>query len=162
MGSPQNLQDRGAGEMNAAAKMHGEPLAQLNTLTRWYLLTGLAFLTLLPVLLVFNRLAPGLATGTHSYLVLLGGAQLMLTGGFGIKFLPSSLGGNPHVYNLDMALWSYWFLVGGVLGYLLLDLLVFLMPGTVSITLILAALGIFFAGCCLLLYNLHKTMRSRV
>lgn len=162
MGSPTNLSDRGAGEMSAAAKMHGEPLAKLNVLTRWYLLTGLFFLAVFPLLYLVNRFFPEAGLDPINYFVLIAGSQLMLTGGFGIKFLPSSLGGNPHVYNLSMALWSYWFIVVGVGGYLLqpaVESLVPLLLHEVYLTLVTV---VFFVGTVLLLYNLWKTMQSRV
>lgn len=161
MGSPTNLSDRGAGEMSAAAKMHGRPLAQLNTLTRWYLLSGFGLLTLLPLLVLESRFW-GLLAGSRSLLLVLAGAQLLLAGGYGIKFTPSSLGGNPHVYSLRMALWSYWMTTLGVLGYVLAGALAGRVPPVVHDPLAIGSLLSFFAGGGLLLYNLWRTMQSRV
>lgn len=162
MGSPTNLSDRGSGEMSAAARMHGEGLARLNALTRWYILTGVVILTLLPLFYLLDRFLPAFTPDAGIYSLVLGGAVLLGTGGIGIKFLPSSLGGNPHVYSLSMALWSYWFILIGVIGSFGS---VFLNRFVSRVTVQLYSGGlafVYFAGSGLLLYNLWKTMQNRV
>ncbi|MFB6345820.1 MAG: hypothetical protein ABEK50_08630 [bacterium] len=162
MGSPTNLSDRGAGEMAAASKMHGEPLAQLNALTRWYIISGFVLLSLLPLLMLGAELSQALTPDVVTYTGILAGAVVLFLGGIGIKFLPSSLGGNPHVYNLRMALWSYWFLLAGTAGYGLTFLVQMILSGLFFDIYFSLVSFSFFAGTGLLLYNLWKTMQHRV
>lgn len=162
MGSPTNLSDRGSGEMTAAARMHGEGLARLNTLTRWYILTAVVVLTVLPLLYLGSRILPEYTPVAGLYALVTGGALLLGIGGFGIKFLPSSLGGNPHVYSLSMALWSYWFIVFGVVGSIGSVFIRHIVSPSILQIYSGGVASVYFAGSGLLLYNLWKTMQNRV
>lgn len=170
MGAPTNLSDRGAGEMSATAQMHAEPVMRLNQLTRWYVLTAFLYLGLH----VLSQLTQPLGFPSLLYAgnVFLPAGILLFFGGFSIKFLPSSLGGNPHVYSLGMALWSYWFVVVGTVAWFLMDALwywVKIDPANelpvsslwVRLGLSLGPLLVLF-GTILLILNVHKTMESRV
>lgn len=171
MGAPTNLSDRGAGEMSATAQMHAEPVMRLNQLTRWYVLSAFALfaLYLLDQLIVRGVTgAPALYSGN----VLLAGGVILFFGGFSIKFLPSSLGGNPHVYSLGMALWSYWFLVGGTVVWFLTNALWYWTSAAAVAGIPVDTLWVRLAsvtgpllvliGTLLLLLNVRKTMESRV
>ncbi len=166
MGAPTNLSDQGAGEMSAAARTHGEPIMRLNQLTRWYIMTSL-FLVLMYLLSeildpLFN------ISGIDLFVPLSFGAFLMFLGGIGIKFLPGSLGGNPHVYSLNLALWSYWLLVSGTLIWSFSNVLLKWVDRTGSggffASNLVISLGpsLMLLGTLLLLVNLWKTMQSRV
>jgi hypothetical protein len=169
---PKNEGALGAGdqEMSAAARMHGEPLMKLNRLTRFYVTSAFVALLLIPVAITLNvyQLLPiPVSTPDTVYVVanLLTAGLLLFAGGISIKFLPSSMGGNPHVYSLSMALWSYWFiLVGALLGVVfpLMDQVVSteILPWT-RLTGGAYALSTLI-GAGLLLYNLSKTMEQRV
>jgi hypothetical protein len=173
MGAPTNLSDQGAGELSAAARTHGEPIMRLNQLTRYFLLTGLGFLTaglfsyvtsILFSATVFLRFQPPF----------LYAGILLLFAGFGFKFLPSSLGGNPHVYSLNLALSSYWLItVGAIVWVVLLSFFEWSSivsdpltgPGWSSPWLTLSiALGPILQclGAVLITYNCWKTMQNRV
>jgi hypothetical protein len=169
---PKNEGALGAGdqEMSAAARMHGEPLMKLNRLTRFYVTSAFVALLLIPVAITLNvyQLLPiPVSTPDTVYVVanLLTAGLLLFAGGISIKFLPSSMGGNPHVYSLSMALWSYWFIVvGALLGVVfpLMDQVVSaeILPWTRLTGGAYALLTLIGAG--LLLYNLSKTMEQRV
>lgn len=172
---PKNEGALGAGdsEMTATARLHGEPLMKLNNLTRWFITTSLVVLGLVPaqVLLYFSGAwgsigvqvtPPALA---YVILTLLTGGTLLFAGGMGIKFLPSSMGGNPHVYSLTMALWSYWLILAGVIVGLVFPFVDELVGGQAPFYSRMA--GALYglttlAGAGLLLFNLSKTMEKRV
>lgn len=163
MGAPTNLSDRAGGELQSAARMHGMPLMRLNSLTRWYLRCALLHAlaaALTPVLSIWV----GAATATPLGFVFLLVSQFLFLGGFGIKFLPSSLGGNPHVWSLRLALWSFWLLLAGSLvtaaGYL-----VSFAPGGLPVGpgwFLGSGSGLLALGGVTLLWNLWQTMRNRV
>jgi hypothetical protein len=169
---PKNEGALGAGdqEMTAAARMHGEPLIKLNRLTRFYVLSAFVCLVLIPISILsstFDLLPVAVTTLDAVYLVanLLTASLLLFAGGIGIKFLPSSMGGNPHVYSLNMALWSYWFITLGVIFGLLFPLTDDLL--TTNITLWTQVVGGIYGlttlvGAMLLLFNLSKTMEKRI
>lgn len=171
MGAPTNLSDRGAGEMSATAQMHAEPVMRLNQLTRWYVLSAFGALALYTLSFLVARLVGTTSILFASVSFLVGGV-LLFFGGFSIKFLPSSLGGNPHVYSLGMALWSYWFLVGGTVVWFLTNALwywaefepTFELPVQESWWLLGSSLGplLVLIGTMLLMVNVYKTMERRV
>lgn len=159
-------------EMGAAARMHGEPLMRLNRLVRWYITAGLVVFTILPILPLFNVLAPtfrfsfGSILSIPTTLLTLHSATILLVGGMAIKFLPSSVGGNPHVYSLPLSLWSFWLLITGTLVGLVGVISPLFTDPYISTTIELYAI-IFqsvclLVSCGLLLFNLSKTMESRV
>lgn len=166
MGAPSNLSDRGAGEMSAAAQMHAGPAMKLNQLTRYYLMTSFFFL-----LSAFGlySLSPAMGwTGAQTpQIYLIYGSLVLFLGAICMKFLPSSLGGNPHVYSLKLSLYSYWailagtviwFLVGGLERWsdLLSNSNLFVTSARV-----LGPLGLFI-GVSLLSFNIWKSMEQRV
>lgn len=157
--------------MSATAQMHAEPVMRLNQLTRWYVLTAFAFLAGYALNQFVVRVLTG-APALYSGSVLLAGGVGLFFGGFSIKFLPSSLGGNPHVYSLGMALWSYWFLTAGTVVWFLTNAVWYwtdwiggegLPPGILWANL-LSAVGplVVLIGIVLLILNVQKTMESRV
>ncbi len=165
MGAPTNLSDQGAGEMNAAARMHAEPVMHVNQLTRWYILTAivLSVLALLrPMIEIFTIL-----TSASTFNGFLMGAFLMFFGGIGIKFLPSSLGGNPHVYSIGFALATYWLILGGSVVHLLSLFLIkwgrIIEPGNFFAQLVGSiSPGLMILGTVLMGLNFWNTMRNRV
>lgn len=169
---PKNEGALGAGdqEMTAAARMHGEPLVKLNRLTRFYVISAFVTLSLIPATVligVFNVLPLGITALDTVYLGanLLTASMLFFAGGMGIKFLPSSMGGNPHVYSLNMALWSYWFILFGTVLGILFPLTDNFLPGNAGFWTRVTG-GLYglstLAGAMLLLVNLSKTMEKRV
>lgn len=108
---PSPRSDEASSELTAAARLKGEPILRLNQLTRWYVRTAL-------ILMVFPALIPllqlgGMSLSARAAVPALTGGVLMFAGGLSLKFLPSSLGGNPAVHSPRLALWCYWLLVGG-------------------------------------------------
>lgn len=165
MGAPTNLSDPGAGEMSSAAQLHGKSIMKLNQLTRWYILTGLLYVTIGLVLYALRTVTSVRLTSFD--IPVLYGAILTFIGGFGIKFLPSTLGGNPHVYSLRMALWSYWLIVSGSLIWFLWFGLI-RWSESISLqtpwgqVLFLPGPLLMLVGALLTMANLWKTMKSRV
>lgn len=166
MGAPTNLSDQGAGEMSATAKMHAEPAMRLNQLTRYYIMTGLVFL-MASLAVRFTEIIFTLRGMTGDFEPLLLVAIISLFAGLAIKFLPSSLGGNPHLYSLTMALYSYWFIViGGSLWFLSVFLYnwLFANEGSSILMMIIQSMGpaSLLIGVFLLTINLRKTMKNRI
>lgn len=169
---PKNEGALGAGdqEMTTAARMHGEPLLKLNRLTRSYVISAFVTLVLIPFSVMighFGLVSVTVSTLDHVFLVanLLTASLLFFAGGMGIKFLPSSMGGNPHVYSLSMALWAYWFIVIGTVFGIFFPLT----DNVVSSNAVFwsritgAVYGLTtLVGAMLLLVNLSKTMEKRV
>jgi hypothetical protein len=165
MGAPTNLSDQGAGEMNAAARMHAEPVMQVNQLTRWYVMTAVALAGGALVMPVLEVLA--VLPSSDIFDALMMASFLMFFGGIGIKFLPSSLGGNPHVYSIGLALTTYWLVLGGIVVDLsavvgiewsnLIDTSTLLARTIRGTGPALMALGTAIMG-----YNFWQTMRNRV
>lgn len=165
MGAPTNLSDQGAGEMNAAARMHAEPVMKVNQLTRWYVMTAiaLALLALLRPILEIFVLIP--SSGRFAGFIL--GAFLMFLGGIGIKFLPSSLGGNPHVYSIGLALSTYWLILAGGIVHLLSLCLVEWSNVLDTSTLVAQIVGsvgpgLMALGTGIMGFNFWNTMKNRV
>lgn len=158
--------------MDAAARLHGRPLAQLNQLTRWYVraallcLIGVAVIWVgLPLIDVASSSPGNVSVGDVSLPLLCGGLYYFL-GAVGIKFFPSSLGSNPHVYSLKLALWSFWLVGVGIVGALgVMFVMSWSDPAAVGpiprVGFSLSG-GLFGLGCILLLLNLWKTMQERV
>jgi len=156
---PSPRSDEASSELAAAARLHGEPLSRLNNLVRWYVRTSILFLVggaSLPIL----RLAAGGVSPAAIVPFLLGGV-LMFVGGLSLKFLPSSLGANPRVHSLRLALYSYWLMAFGVLFWAA----AFLPAAAVFVPSrwIRAAGSLsLVVGGGLLLYNVGHSMRRRV
>lgn len=110
---PSPRSDEASAELTAAARLKGEPILRLNQLTRWYVRTALSLLVL-PALIPLLQLG-GIPVYARDAVPVLTGGLLLFTGGLSLKFLPSSLGGNPHVHSPRLALWCYWMLLGGTL-----------------------------------------------
>lgn len=159
MSNPTNLSDRGAGELHSAARLYGEPLMKANGLTRWFIRTALLFLAVTGGVTAMHELT-NLVSQLETVLGgLLVGANLMFIGGIGIRFLPSSLGGSPNVYSLNLALWSYWLILVGTLTWGF--------GGMISVTtynkyLVASGGMILMLGSVVLLVNLWKSMERSV
>lgn len=110
---PSPRSDEASAELTAAARLKGEPILRLNQLTRWYVRAAL-ILMLLPALIPLLQLG-GMPVSARDAVPTLTGGLLLFAGGLSLKFLPSSLGGNPHVHSPRLALWCYWLLLGGTL-----------------------------------------------
>lgn len=88
---------------------------KLNNLTRWFVRTTFLMLILASGLPVLSMLwSVSILRGMVSLLL---GAQFMFLTGLSLKFLPSSLGANPRVYSLSLAVWTYWLILGGSVAW---------------------------------------------
>lgn len=170
MSGPKQQSGSRAGEMQTAAKMHGTPLLKMNNLSRWYLRSG--FVLILGLLLHSLSRTLGLSLTANDIMVfdlwihIMASAFLMVSGGIGIKFFPSSLGGAPHVHSSRMSLWSYWLILVGIFLKLFVFLVsvMYVSDFLILIQDVISFLGsvLLFIGATFLTYNLWRTMENRV
>lgn len=175
---PKNEGSLGAGdrEMSSAARLHGEPLMRLNKLVRWYIRFGFLLFVLIPFVVVFDAFlpvfSPALGFSFHPiyssqiiFLFLHAGVVLS-AGGLAIKFLPSSMGGNPHVYSLSLSLWSFWLLIGatiaGILGIVAQFIPFAWSNRAIALSTIALQSMVLLIATVLLFYNISKTLESRI
>lgn len=175
---PKNEGSLGAGdrEMSSAARLHGEPLMRLNKLVRWYIRFGFLMLVLVPFVIAFDAFlpvfSPALGFPFHPIyasqviFLLLHAAVILIGGGLSIKILPSSMGGNPHIYSLSLSLWSFWLLIGstiaGILG-IVAQLIPFAWSNrAIALSTIALQSLVLLIASGLLFYNISKTLEPRV